>query len=113
MAITFTENAASRIRTQLAQRGKGLGLRIGVKRVGCSGFAYTFDFADEVRADDAAFEAHGATVVVATDSLPFIDGSRIDFVKDGLKQMFTFDNPNVDNTCGCGESFSLKETSQA
>jgi iron-sulfur cluster assembly protein len=113
MAITFTENAASRIRTQLAQRGKGLGLRIGVKKVGCSGFAYTFDFADEVRADDAAFEADGATVVVAADSLPFIDGSRIDFVKDGLKQMFTFDNPNVDNTCGCGESFSLKETSQA
>jgi len=113
MAITLTENAANHIRTQLAQRGKGLGLRIGVKKVGCSGFAYAFDFADEVRADDAAFEAHGATVVVAADSLPFLDGARIDFVKDGLKQMFTFDNPNVDNTCGCGESFSLKETSQA
>src|SRR5258705_7926726 len=110
MAITLTENAANHIRTQLAQRGKGLGLRIGVKKVGCSGFAYTFDFADEVRADDSAFEAHDATVVVNADSLPFLNGTRIDFVKDGLKQMFTFDNPNVDNTCGCGESFSLKET---
>ena len=113
MAITVTEDAAKRIRNQLAQRGKGLGLRLGVKKVGCSGFAYTFDFADEVRAGDSAFEAHDATVVVDPDSLPFIDGSRLDFVKDGLKQMFTVDNPNVDNTCGCGESFSLKETSQA
>ena len=113
MAITFTESAASHIRTQLEQRGKGLGLRIGVKKVGCSGFAYTFEFADEVRAGDSAFEAHEATVVVDTDSLAFLDGARIDFVKDGLKQMFTLDNPNVDNTCGCGESFSLKETSQA
>jgi iron-sulfur cluster assembly protein len=113
MAITITENAARHIRTQLAQRGKGLGLRIGVKKVGCSGFAYTFDFADEVRAGDTLFEAHDAAVVVAADSLPFLAGTRVDFVKEGLKQMFTFDNPNVDNTCGCGESFSLKETSQA
>jgi iron-sulfur cluster assembly protein len=112
MAITFTENAAKRIRSQLEQRGKGLGLRLGVKKVGCSGFAYTFDFADEVRAGDSAFEAHDATVVVDADSLPFIDGARLDFVKDGLKQMFSVDNPNVDNTCGCGESFSLKETTQ-
>ena len=113
MAITLTENAAKHIRTQLLQRGTGLGLRIGVKKVGCSGFAYTFDFADEVRAGDSVFEAHDAAVVVAADSLSFLDGSRIDFVKDGLKQMFTFDNPNVDNACGCGESFSLKETSKA
>ena len=112
MAITFTENAATRIRSQLAQRGKGLGLRLGIKKVGCSGFAYTFDFADEVRAGDSAFEAHDATVVVDADSLAFVDGARLDFVKDGLKQMFTVDNPNVDNTCGCGESFSLKETTQ-
>jgi iron-sulfur cluster assembly protein len=113
MAITLTENAAAHIRTQLAQRGKGLGLRVGVKKVGCSGFAYTFDFADEVRADDSVFKAHDAAVVVAADSLPFLEGTRIDFVKEGLKQMFTFDNPNVDNTCGCGESFSVKETSKA
>ena len=113
MAITLTENAAKQIRTQLAKRGKGLGLRVGVKKVGCSGFAYTFDFADEVRAGDSVFEAHDATVVVDADSLSFLDGSRLDFVKEGLKQMFKFDNPNVDNTCGCGESFSVKETSKA
>ena len=112
MAITFTENAAKRIRSQLAQRGRGIGLRLGVKKVGCSGFAYTFDFADEVRAGDSAFEAHDATLVVDANSLPFVDGAKLDFVKDGLKQMFTVDNPNVDNTCGCGESFSLKETNQ-
>jgi iron-sulfur cluster assembly protein len=113
MAITFTESAAKRIGGQLAQRGKGIGLRLGVKKVGCSGFAYTFDFADEVRVGDSAFEAHGATVVVGAESLPLLDGAKLDFVKEGLKQMFTVDNPNVDNTCGCGESFSLKETSQA
>jgi iron-sulfur cluster assembly protein len=112
MAITFTENAAKRIRSQLAQRGRGIGLRLGVKKVGCSGFAYTFDFADEVRAGDSAFEAHDATLVVDANSLPFVDGAKLDFVKEGLKQMFTVDNPNVDNTCGCGESFSLKETNQ-
>ena len=113
MAITFTEEAAKRIRSQLAQRGKGIGLRLGIKKVGCSGFAYTFDFADEVRAGDSAFEARDATVVVDADSLPFLEGAKLDFVKEGLKQMFTVENPNVDNTCGCGESFSLKETSQA
>jgi iron-sulfur cluster assembly protein len=113
MGITFTENAAKRIRSQLAQRGNGIGLRLGVKKVGCSGFAYTFDFADEIRVGDSAFAAHGATVVVGADSLPFLEGAKLDFVREGLKQMFTVDNPNVDNTCGCGESFSLKETSQA
>jgi iron-sulfur cluster assembly protein len=80
-----------------------------VKKVGCSGFAYTFDYADEIREGDRSFESNGATVVVAAESLSFLDGSRLDFVRDGLKQMFAFDNPNVDNTCGCGESFSLKE----
>ena len=75
MAITLTEAAAKQIQEQLAKRGKGLGLRVGVKKVGCSGFAYTFDYADELRADDRAFEAHGATLVVAADSLSFLDGS--------------------------------------
>src|SRR4029077_5210495 len=107
MAITITDNAARHIRPQLAQRGKGLGLRVGVKKVGCSGFAYTYDFADELGAGDSAFEAPEATVVVAAASLPYLDGARLDFVKDGLKQMFALENPNVDNTCGCGESFSL------
>jgi iron-sulfur cluster assembly protein len=113
MAITLTESAARQIKNQLARRGKGLGLRVGVKQVGCSGFAYTFDYADEMREGDRSFESHGAAVVVATESLSFLDGSRLDFVKEGLKQMFAFDNPNVDNTCGCGESFSLKEATKA
>ncbi|MCE9639304.1 MAG: iron-sulfur cluster assembly accessory protein [Betaproteobacteria bacterium] len=108
MAITLTENAAKQIRTQLAKRGKGLGLRVGIKKVGCSGFAYTFDYADDIRVDDHAFEAHDAKVVIDADSLSVIDGSKLDFVKEGLKQMFKFENPNVDATCGCGESFSVK-----
>ena len=108
MTITLTENAAKQIQRQLAKRGKGLALRIGVKKVGCSGLAHTFDYADEVRAGDQLFESHNAKVVVDADSLPVLDGSRIDFVKEGLKQMFKFDNPNVDSECGCGESFNLK-----
>jgi len=113
MAITLTESAARQIRTQLAKRGKGLGLRVGVKKVGCSGFAYTFDYADEVHAGDRLFESHDASVVVDAASLAFLNGSRIDFVKDGFKQAFKFDNPNVDGTCGCGESFSPKEATGA
>jgi len=108
MAITFTENAAKQIRAQLAKRGKGLGLRVGIKKVGCSGFAYVFDYADEVRAGDQLFEAHDAKVVIDADNLSFLDGSRLDFVKEGFKQVFKFENPNVDATCGCGESFSVK-----
>jgi iron-sulfur cluster assembly protein len=113
MAITVTENAAKQIRNQLAKRGKGVGLRVGVKKVGCSGFAYTFDYADEMHAGDYLFEAHNAKVVVNVDSLSFLDGSRLDFVKEGFKQLFKFDNPNIDSTCGCGESFSVKETTKA
>ena len=113
MAIALTESAARHINQQLKRRGNGLGLRVGVKKVGCSGFAYTFDYADELREGDRSFESHDATIVVDAESLSFLDGSRLDFVKDGLKQMFAFDNPNVDNTCGCGESFSLKEATKA
>jgi iron-sulfur cluster assembly protein len=109
MAITLTENAAKQIRKQLAKRGRGLALRVGVKKSGCSGFSYTFDYADELRADDHMFESHDANVVVDASSLPFIDGSRIDFVKEGLNDSFRFDNPNIDSTCGCGESFNLRE----
>jgi len=109
MAIELTENAAKQIKAQLARRGRGIGLRVGVKNVGCSGFAYTYDYADEAQAGDHTFEAHGATVVVDAKSLEFLDGSTLDFVKEGLKQAFKFVNPNVDATCGCGESFSVKE----
>jgi len=108
MAITLTENAAKQIQSQLAKRGKGIALRIGVKTVGCSGLAHTFDIADEIRPGDHVFESHDARVVLDADSLRVLDGSRIDFVKDGLRQMFKFDNPNVENECGCGESFNMK-----
>ncbi len=113
MAISITESAAKQIRDQLMKRGKGLGLRVGVKKVGCSGLAYTFDYADEMQAGDRLFESHDAKVVVDADALSFLDGSRLDFVKEGFKQVFKFDNPNVASTCGCGESFSVKQAAQA
>ena len=109
MAIQVTESAAKQIRAQIAKRGRGLGLRVGVKTVGCSGFAYTYDYADEVRQGDSVFDANGAKVVIDGESLAIIDGSTLDYVKEGLKQAFKFENPNVDATCGCGESFSVKE----
>ena len=109
MKIELTEGAAKQIRKQIESRGKGIGLRVGVKDVGCSGFGYTYDYADEVRADDRLFEAHDAKVLVDAKSLETLDGSTLDFVKEGLKQVFKFTNPNVDATCGCGESFSVKE----
>ena len=110
MTIHLTESAAKQIQTQLAKRGRGLGLRVGVKKVGCSGFAYTYDYADEVREGDQLFESFGTKVVVDAKSLDFMDGSTLDYVKEGLKQAFKFENPNVDATCGCGESFSVKDT---
>jgi iron-sulfur cluster assembly protein len=109
MAIRLTESAAKQIRAQLAKRGAGIGLRVGVKKVGCSGFAYTFDYADEVRAGDHPFDAFGAKVVIDGESLAFLDGSTLDFLREDFKQVFKLENPNVDATCGCGESFSVKE----
>ena len=108
MAITVTENAAKQIKNQLAKRGSGLGLRVGVKQVGCSGYAYTYDYADEILAGDQVYEGYGTKVLMDTDTLPYIDGSQLDFVTEGLKQMFKVDNPKVDSMCGCGESFNLK-----
>ena len=113
MAISVTENAAKQIRNQLAIRGKGVGLRVGVKKVGCSGYAYTFDYADEIHPGDRLFEEHNAKLVVDADMLSFLDGSRLDFVKEGFKQVFKFDNPNIDSTCGCGESFNIKQSAKA
>ncbi|MBE7528015.1 MAG: iron-sulfur cluster assembly accessory protein [Burkholderiales bacterium] len=107
MAITLTERAASQVRQQLDKRG-GVALRLGVKKSGCSGFAYSFDYADKIQADDQLFESNDARVVVQRDQLVFIDGSEVDFVQEGLNSSFKFRNPNIDNTCGCGESFSLK-----
>ena len=109
MAIQLTESAAKQIQTQLAKRGRGLGLRVGVKKVGCSGFAYTYDYADDVGAEDRVFESHGTKLVVDPKSFDFLQGSTLDYVREGLKQAFKFHNPNVDAMCGCGESFSVKE----
>lgn len=108
MAITLTERAAKQIRQQLEKRGRGVALRLGVKKSGCSGFAYSFDYADDILDNDQLFESHNAKIVVNRDQLSFIDGSELDFVQEGLNSSFKFSNPNIDNTCGCGESFSFK-----
>ncbi len=108
MTITLTEAAAGQIRSQIAKRGTGIGLRVGVKNVGCSGLAYTYELADDARVGDRRFEDHGAVLLVDPQSFAVIDGSRLDFRTVDLKQSFEFDNPNADSTCGCGESFNLK-----
>jgi len=107
MAINLTESAARQIQAQLAKRGRGLGLRVGVKKVGCSGFAYTYDYADEIRDGDATFEAHGTRLVVDAPSLAALDGSTLDFVREGFKEVFKVINPNAKSQCGCGESFNV------
>lgn len=110
MSVELTEAAARRIQTQLAQRGKGVGLRLGVRQAGCSGYAYVVDYADEVRAGDTVFTAHGVQVVVAQQDLPKLDGIRVDFRREGLSEAFRFDNPQAKALCGCGESFHLEKT---
>jgi len=106
MPIRLSDAAAERVKSHLAQRGRGLGLRLGVKRTGCSGWSYVLDYADEAGADDVTFQDQGVTVVVDRDSLPLIEGTRLDFVRDGLNEVFRFENPNASGECGCGESFS-------
>jgi iron-sulfur cluster assembly protein len=107
MAISLTESAAHRVKTFLAARGHGVGLRLGVRKTGCSGFAYVVNYADEVHDGDLVFEDHGVKVCVDPESLPLIDGTIVDFVKQGLNEAFRFRNPNVKGECGCGESFSV------
>ena len=113
MAITLTESAARHVRNQLAKRGRGVGLRLGVKRVGCSGFAYTMDIADEVGSEDAMYESNDAKVIVARDVLQYLEGTKVDFRREGLSESFKFDNPNVTAECGCGESFSVENKAGA
>ncbi len=105
--ITLTERAAKHIENSLKRRGKGVGLRLGVKQVGCSGLAYKIEWAEEARPEDLKFETQGVAVYVEPDSLHFIDGSELDFVREGLNERFKFNNPNVKGECGCGESFSV------
>lgn len=107
MAIHLTDSAADRVRQYLVKRGKGLGLRLGVRKTGCSGFAYVVDYADEPAATDLVFEERGVKVFVDPDSLPLIDGTTVDFVRQGLNEAFRFQNPNVTGECGCGESFNV------
>ena len=107
MAITLTNSAAERVRTFLANRGKGLGLRLGIKTSGCSGLAYVLEFVDELNEDDNVFEQDGVKVIVDTNSLVYLDGTQLDFVKEGLNEGFKFINPNVKDQCGCGESFNV------
>jgi iron-sulfur cluster assembly protein len=107
MAVTLTEKAASHVQGFIAKRGKGVALRIGVRTSGCSGFAYKLEFADSVNPDDAQFESHGVKVVVDAKSLPFVDGTQLDYTREGLNEGFKFSNPNVKDQCGCGESFNV------
>ena len=107
MSISLTVAAADRVRTFLSRRGHGLGLRLGVKKTGCSGFAYVVNYADDLGKEDIVFEDQGVKVIVDRDSLGFIDGTQVDFVKQGLNEAFRFRNPNVRGECGCGESFNV------
>ena len=107
MTISLTESAAHRVKTFLTARGHGVGLRLGVRKTGCSGFAYVVNYADEVHDGDLVFEDRGVKVCVDPESLPLIDGTIVDFVKQGLNEAFRFRNPNVKGECGCGESFNV------
>ena len=107
MAITLTQTAADRVEKFLANRGKGIGLRLGVKTTGCSGMAYTLEFVDNLNDEDNVFESYGVKVIVDPKSLVHIDGTELDFTKEGLNEGFKFNNPNVKNECGCGESFTV------
>jgi len=107
MAISLTPSAADRVRNFLAARGHGVGLRLGVRKTGCSGFAYVINYADDFQPEDVVFENRGVKVFVDKASLPLIDGTTVDFVKQGLNEAFRFQNPNIKGECGCGESFAV------
>jgi iron-sulfur cluster assembly protein len=107
MPITVTESAAKRVSTFISNRGKGVGVRLGVRTSGCSGMAYVLEFADEVGAEDLVFEDRGVKVIVDPKSLVYLDGTELDYGKEGLNEGFKFNNPNVKSQCGCGESFGV------
>jgi iron-sulfur cluster assembly protein len=105
--ITMTESAARHVANFLTKRGKGIGIRLGVKTSGCSGMAYKLEFADAAEAEDVVFETQGLKVIVDPRSLPYIDGTELDYAKEGLNEGFKFNNPNIKDQCGCGESFTV------
>src|SRR3989338_391 len=107
MTITLTENAARHVQNFIAKRGKGVGLRIGVRTSGCSGMAYKLEFADEVGGDDLQFDSNGVKLLVDPKSLQYVDCMELDYTREGLNEGFKFNNPNVKNQCGCGESFGI------
>lgn len=107
MALTLTEKAAKHIQTSINTRGKGVGLRLGIRTSGCSGMAYVLEFADEINTEDQVFESQGIKILVDPKSLVYIDGTELDYVREGLNEGFKFNNPNVKDQCGCGESFNV------
>ena len=107
MSISLTESAANRVKTFLEKRGKGVGVRLGVKTTGCSGMAYTIEFADEIEESDEIFEENGVKILINPKSLVYLDGTELDFAKEGLNEGFKFNNPNEKDRCGCGESFTV------
>jgi iron-sulfur cluster assembly protein len=107
MTISLTQAAAERVKSFISSRGKGLGLRLGVRKTGCSGFAYVVNYADDAAKTDHVFEDRGVKVFVDPESLPLINGTTVDFVKQGLNEAFRFHNPNIKGECGCGESFNV------
>ncbi len=107
MAVTLTENAARHVRGSIERRGRGVGLRLGVRTTGCSGMAYRLEYADAANPGDLEFESHGVRIVIDPKSLPYLDGTELDYAREGLNEGFKFRNPNVKDECGCGESFSV------
>ena len=107
MSVSLTEAAARHVTRYLAKRGRGVGVRLGVKTTGCSGLAYVLEFVDELADEDQVFENHGVKVIIDPKSLVYLDGTELDFVKEGLNEGFKFNNPNVRGECGCGESFNV------
>lgn len=107
MAITLTEKAAQHVLNSLVKRGKGVGLRVGVHNSGCSGLAYKLEYADEMAEGDLQFVSNGVTILVDPNSLPYLNGTELDYVREGLNESFKFNNPNVKSECGCGESFGV------
>ena len=107
MAITLTETAAERVKAFMQQRGSSVALRLGVRTTGCSGMAYVMEYADSIEDDDVVFEDHGVKLVINPKSLVYLDGTELDYAREGLNEGFRFNNPNVKDTCGCGESFNV------
>ncbi len=107
MAITMTESAAKQILKQLNKRGSGVGLKLGVKQSGCSGFSYVLDYADQIHQDETVFEQHGVKIIINNNDLKMLDGVELDYAREGINEAFKFNNPNVTGMCGCGESFSV------